>query len=389
MDKKIEKKKWTAKRVVILLLLLTVVPITAYQLFAKSTVSVLKVDREILRFSVVEHGDFQEFIPIEGNVIPIKTIYLDAILGGKVTEVFKDDGDFVNIGDTIATLHNPNMTLDYMNKETQMIDIINNLQNTKASLEQNQFNLKKELLDYEHQLQSFKKEFEVNAILIDKKAISKKEFDDSKRTFEYWRNKVNLTRASIVKDSIATNLQLAQLQQSIGRMERNLDQVKENLKNLMILAPMEGQLSSLNMDMGELKNSGDRLGQIDIVSDFKVSARVDERYIQRTPLGQLCILEDQNTRYEMAVAKIHPEVNGGMFEIDLVFKNEVPKHVKRGQNVRLKLLYGEQTSATLLKRGSYFHDTGGSWVFVFNEQENKAYKRNITLGKQNTEYFEV
>lgn len=389
MDRVIEKKKWTGKKIMSIAAAIILASVIVFAFFRNGK-SQTTIDKNTIRIAEVIKSDFQEFIPADGMVVPVQSIYLDALVGGKVETIFVEDGAFVKAGDTLAKLANPGLQLDYMNKETQMIDIMNNLQNTQLSLKQNAINQKKELLEIKYQASKAQDTWQRSKQLWQKKAITEQQYQEDKRNYHYLQNKVVLTEKALLQDSIATVLQMKQLKESVKRMNRNLAMIQENLQNLYILAPIAGQLSSLNLEIGELKTSGDRLGQIDILNSYKIKAHIDERYISRTQVGQISKLERRVGSIDLKITKIYPEVQGGKFEIDLVFadKNDIPSDIKRGQNVQLKLLYGTSAESLLLKKGGYFHDTGGKWVYVL-DKDGKAIKTPITIGKQNAEYYEL
>jgi HlyD family secretion protein len=389
MDRIIEKKKWTARKIGMIAASIGLVSLLLYSFILKDTSSKLNVELQQLNIATVEQGEFQEFIPVDAIVEPAKTIYLDVLMGGRVDNIFVEDGSDLKAGDTILKLSNPNMMLDYLNKETQMYDIINNLESTQIGLEQNQYKLKKQLIELKTKMEEAKKTYERNTTLFNKELISEKDFEDSKRNCEAIQKQMEIEIVSQKHDSIYAQKQIANLSNSVNRMKQNLQLVKENLNNLYVLAPISGQLSSLNAEIGELKNSGDRIGQIDVTLGYKLNAKIDEHYISRTYVGQSCEMEHANKTYKLEVSKIYPEVKNGSFKIDVMFTDSIPADIKRGQSFQLRLFFSGVSQATFVKRGGFFQETGGNWIYVLDKEEKIAVKREIKIGKQNTRYYEV
>lgn len=389
MDRIIEKKTWTAKRIGWIASAAVITILAGYSLAFKDHSSKVVISQERLTISTVRFGEFQEFIPINGSIVPIRTLYLDAIEGGRVEKRFLEAGSYVNQGDPILQLSNTNLLLDIMYREAELFQQSNNLRNTQLAMEQNRLALQSELLELDYQFKKIARVNERNRQLLEKNLISGREFDESNDEYDYLVNRRRLTMQSHLQDSIFRATQVEQLEASLHRMEENLSLVKLNQENLLIRAPLSGHLTALNAEIGESKVRGERLGQIDILDGFKARIMVDEHYITRVQPGQMGRVTLGAKRYEMVVDKIYPEVLNGQFQIEMTFVGPVPADIRRGQTVRIRLALGDLTEATMIPRGGFFSNTGGQWVYVIGEDGRSASKRRIRLGQQNQDDYEI
>jgi HlyD family secretion protein len=392
MDKKIEKKKWPPKRIVKYSAIAAFVVVVGYLLIFGTGGSTLNVKTERITISAVEKGPFQEFIPIIGNVLPKYTHYLDASEGGIVEVKYVEAGTRVQKGDKILKLSNTNLLMTLLNNEAQINRASNELRSTRLQLEQNRLLLKSQRSDAEYNLVNFKRIYDRNEILYSQKLISKQEYEDSKTTYEYWTEKHKLTLESQEKDLKFREEQVKHLEASVKRMQANLDIVKQQLENLTIRAPLAGHLTSLNAEIGESKNRGDRLGKIDDVEGFKVEAEIDEHYINRVAegkVGNFNLPGKSDEDYELIVKKIYPEVTEGRFKVDLFFTGKEPAGIKRGMSLHIKLQLSEPSETILLARGGFYQTTGGNWAYVLDKSGDYAFKKTIRLGRQNPQFFEV
>jgi HlyD family secretion protein len=363
--------------------------IITFQLFWSDKSSRLNVNQERLVISTVHHGEFQEFIPVIGTVIPIKTIYLDAVEGGTVEQIYLEAGSFVNKGDPILKLANTNLLLDIMYREAELFQQSNNLRNTRLAMEQNALIIKAQLLDLEFELKKSYRDYNNQKSLVEQNLIATQEFETTKDEYEYLNDKLELTLQSYHQDSVFREIQLEQLETSLVRMENNLKIVKQNMGNLILKAPVSGQLTSRNAEIGESKTRGERLGQIDVLDGFKLLIAVDEYYISRISLGQKGTFTFTGKEHELRVSKVYPEVLNGRFEVDMEFVSEEPDGIRRGQSQHIRLELGDPGEGLLLARGGFFQKTGGQWVYLIDESGKFAAKQPIRLGRQNTEVFEV
>ncbi len=390
MDRQLKKKKWTTRKVLAwggggvlgLMILYTLV-------FADHR-SKLNVDLEKITVVKVEHGDFQEWIPETGIVQPIETYYLDAIEGGIVQELNIETGTMVKKGDALITLTNSSLQLEVLNREAQLYEQINNLRTSRLLLDQNTQNLEKELAEVDYQLQLAKPEYERQKELYDEQVISRKEFEEAKERFDY-----NTKRRVIVADAYKRELalksvQLKQLNDSEARMWKSLEAVGQILDNLVIKAPKDGQYASEQLEIGESVQQGERLGQIDIINDFKLRVAIDELYLPRVSVGQVASYESQQDEiYKLEITKVYPSITDGNFEVDMEFLDQTPEGIKRGQSLRIRVELGNPGQALLLATGGFFQSTGGNWVFVVDDSGTQAVKRAIKLGRKNSLHYEI
>lgn len=389
MDRKIEKKKWPPKKIVTYMGVVLLTVFIIYQLFFSDKSSRLKVNQDRIVVSTVYNGEFQEFIPVIGTVIPIKTIYLDAVEGGTVEQIYLEAGSFVNQGDPILKLTNTNLLLDIMYREAELFQQSNNLRNTRLAMEQNALIIKGQLIDLEFEIKKTARDYKNQKSLVDQNLIAVQEFETTRDEYEYLNDKLALTLQSYHQDSVFREIQMDQLEASLVRMETNLEIVKQNMGNLILKAPVSGQLTSRNAEIGESKTKGERLGQIDVLDGFKILIAIDEYYISRISIGQKGTFTFDGKKHELRVGKVYPEVLNGRFEVDMEFVSEEPEGIRRGQSQHIRLELGDPGEGLLLARGGFFQKTGGQWVFLVDESEEYAVKQPIRLGRQNTEVFEV
>ncbi|MEE8576399.1 MAG: HlyD family efflux transporter periplasmic adaptor subunit [candidate division Zixibacteria bacterium] len=389
MDRKIEMK-WYQKRQIwwsagssLLIFLL------AYFVLTSDGQSRLNVQSEHMTISTVERGPFQVYIPLTATVRPIRTVYLDAMEGGRVENVIREAGSLVNEGDTILQLSNTSLLLDIMNREAQLFEQRNNLRNTRLAIQQNELQLEGQLLDLDRQISTARRESEQGQRLYDEKMITQNEFENSREEYEYLVKRRELTIKTQVQDSMFRSLQIEMLEASVDRIQANLAIVRQNIENLFLRAPVSGQLTSLNAEIGESKRRGERLGQIDILNGFKIRAAIDEHYIARLEVGLKGSFNLSDETYLLSVTKIYPEVRDGRFEVDLKFVSEPPVELRRGQSVHVRLELGDLTESVLLPRGAFYQKTGGRWIYVLDESGDFAVRRDIRLGQQNPNVFEV
>jgi HlyD family secretion protein len=276
-----------------------------------------------------------------------------------------------------------------MYREAEIFQQSNNLRNTRLSMERNALEMQREVLDLEYKISQQKRIVASNISLAEKNLISDREFEESKDELTYLQRKLELTKQTQQQDSTFRTIQIGQLEVSLARMEANLSIVKQNMENLVIRAPVSGHLTSLNAEVGESKQRGERLGQIDILDGFKVRVPIDEHYITRIDIGQEAAFTLSDETFRVVIRKIYPAVLNGRFTVDMHFDQNEPADMRRGQTLRLKLELGDLSAATLLPTGGFFQATGGRWVYVLNDSGTEARRRMIHLGRQNTEYYEV
>jgi HlyD family secretion protein len=389
MDRIIEKKKWTTKKILQYAAIAVFVFFLLYLLVFRDRSSRINIDKNQVTIDEVKLDNFQEFIPVDGVVMPRTTIYIDAVLGGTVEKKYIEDGAEVKKDDTILKLSNANMQLSYMDQETRMYDAINNLQNSRIALEQNKFLRQKEITNLLYQIDEVTKGFERAQMLFDQGVYTLKEYQDAKRDYDFSTKQLTISIELQRLDSISAEEQKRQIAASVERMKANLTLLRSNMEKLLVRAPADGVLSSFNVEIGETRSAGERLGQIDIMDGYKMRANIDERYVSRVVPGQEAELDFSGKTYQLYVNKIFTGVTGGAFQVDMLFKDDVPENIKRGQTIQMRLQFSTPTEAVILKRGGFFQQTGGNWVYVVDPSGDYAVKRNIRLGRQNTRFYEV
>ncbi len=389
MDRPIQKKKWPPKRIALYTGAGLFFSVVMYSFLFGDSSSKLNVESERITITTVTRGPFQEFIPVSGNVLPIKTIYLDAVEGGRVEKKFVEAGAMVTEKDPILQLANTNLLLDIMFREAQFFEQSNNLRNTRLLMEQSRLTLRQQLNEQEYQLQRLKRLYERAAELRSKNLISQQEYEQTRDEYEYRRKQKELAIESFKQDSLFRAIQIEQLEASLQRMQANLEVTKQRLESMVIRAPVTGQLTSLNAEIGESKAPGQRLGQVDILEGFKVRAGIDEHYLPRISLDLAGEFDFAGQSYRLLTRKIYPEIRDGRFDIDLEFDGPAPAGIRRGQTLHIRLQLGDLAQATLLPCGGFHQKTGGQWVYVVDNSSRIAVKRNIRLGRQNPQVFEV
>lgn len=389
MDRPIEKKKWTLKRILTITAILAFLLFLVYIFFLRDKQSRLYVNKDQLSLATVAEDKFQEFIPNDGVVFPKSTVYIDAVTGGIVEAVYVEDGAILKKGDPILKLMNANMELSTMEQETRMLDAINNLQNTKIQLEQNKFIREKEIASLTYQLQQAEIDYTRKKQLFENQVIAIKEWEDAEREYIGLKRQLELSRELQKLDSIFAFSQIEQINQSIRRMGANLELLRKTIENLNIKAPANGKLSSFSAEIGEIKQAGEHLGQIDMMDGYKLKARIDERYISRVFVGQEAEFDFNRKTYKLNISKIFTDVVNGTFEVELLFDGDSPTGIKRGQTLQLRIIFSSATDAIIVKRGGFFQETGGNWIYVVDPSGDFAVKREINIGRQNTRFYEV
>lgn len=389
MDRKLNKKLWTPRRIVYALGGALLFFVIIYSFIFSDRSSRLNVEKEKISISTVTRAPFQEFTTVNGTILPIATIYLDAIEGGRVEKRYVEAGTFVKKGDPILKLANSNLQLDVMYREALSYEQINNAENRRLSIEQNTISVKTQLSDVEYQVGRTRLLFRRDSALSAKDLIAEQEFKQTREEYQYWLGRRALARANFRQDSILRATQLVQLESSIKRLQENLEMTRRNLDNLVIKALIGGQLTSLNAEIGESKSPGQRLGQIDVLDSFKVRASIDEFYIARIKPGQAGDFDLTGTTSALKITKVYPEVQNGRFDVDLKFAGAPPHGIRRGQTLQVRLELGDLSEALIVPRGGFYQKTGGQWIYVIDKSEAFAVKRSVKLGRQNPQAFEV
>ncbi|AFK03708.1 efflux transporter, RND family, MFP subunit [Emticicia oligotrophica DSM 17448] len=389
MDRQIQKKFWNTQRIAMISggALLTIFLVWQFAFADKR--SKLNVEKDKLTVSTVTQGDFDEFIVVTGVVLPLKTIRLDAIVGGYVKEKVVDGGNMVKQGQVILKLENQNLKLSFLQSETEASRLVNDLQNTRQRLKVEKFTIRQTINDLDYQIDQAKDLYDRNKKLNNDKVIAESEFLKSKRDYEKLMKQREITFESSKYQEENATMQIKQLEGTLERTQKNVQLWRETLENLVVKAPVGGLLSSIDVEVGSNINQGQNIGQIDDLNGFKMRVDIDEHYISRIFAGLGGSFEFNGKDYALEITKIYPEVRNGRFQVDMIFSKGVPEGIKRGQSSPIRLELGKATKAILLPVGGFFSDTGGNWVYVLDKSGKKASKRKITLGRKNPEYFEV
>ncbi|MCL6295436.1 efflux RND transporter periplasmic adaptor subunit [Jejuia spongiicola] len=388
MDIPLEKKRFNKKQISIAIGLILLISLITFVIISTGGNSKLNVDKERISISEIKEGVFQENIPVSGNVLPITTIYLDALEGGRVDELFVEDGAIMKQGDPILRLSNTDLELSLVNQETSVYNLLTQMQISQNAARQNTINKLTRMTDVENALIEASRVYQLNKKLFDQKAIGRQEFQESENNYNYQKQQMELAQEILKQDSISTKQETNQAQNSFSRTQSALKLMRKKVGDLVVKAPVDGQLTSLDAEIGQSKNKGERLGQLDVLSGFKVRADIDEHYISRIYTGQRGTFLFNSKEYSLIIKKVFTQVTGGRFQVDMLFEEKV-EGVRRGQSLQIRLALSEEKQAILVPKGGFFQQTGGNWIFKLNEAGTIAYKVDIRLGTKNTEYYEV
>ena len=389
MDRKIEKKYWSKKRILTLAGIVGIVILVSGAYYFTSGKSRLNVETERITISEVEKGAFQEFITVNGVVMPVTTIYLDAIEGGRVEEKYVEDGAMVKKGQPVLRLSNTDLELSLANQETAVFEVLTQMQNTKNNAVQNTILQLNQKAEVDNALIEAERIYKLNKHLYEEKVIGLQEFKASENNYNYQANRKKLNTQTLQQDEISNKQQIGQMGASYARMHKALKLLRIKVGDLVVWAPVDGQLTSMDAEIGQSKNRGERLGQIDILSGYKVRMDVDEHYISRVMIGQMGEASVSGKNYKLRVKKVYSQVNNGRFQVDLEFAGEVPGGIRRGQTLQVRLALSDETQAILVAKGGFFQTTGGNWIYKISNDGKTAYRADIQLGRQNPEYYEV
>lgn len=389
MDRVIAKKKWTTKRILTILGVVGLVVLIAGSYYATSGKAKLNVEKERITISEITEGVFQETIPVNGVVLPITSIYLDAQEGGRVEEKYVEDGAIMKKGEPILRLSNTDLLMTLMSQQNTVYNTLTQMQINSNNAQQNTVTKLNQMADVESQLKEAERLYKLNKELYDEKVIGSQEYQQSEISYKYLLNKQLLTKQILEQDSISRLQQSKQDKQSYSGSQNALAIMQKKVGDLIVRAPVDGQLTSLDAEIGQNKNKGERLGQLDVLSGFKVRVDVDEHYISRIYPGQRGRFTFADSTYYMEIKKVYTQVTGGRFQVDMEFVDKAPKGIRRGQTLQTLLALSEERKAILLSRGGFYQKTGGRWIFKVSDDGTKAYKVDIELGNQNQDYYEV
>ena len=389
VDRVIAKKKWSKKRILTIVGIAGIVALAAASYYFTSGKSRLNVDSERITISEVKSGPFLEFIPVNGVVLPMTTIYLDALEGGRVEEKYVEDGAIMKKGEPILRLSNTDLQLSLVNQQTAVYNLLTQMQISQNASQQNTVNRLNQLTDANSQLKEAERIYNLNKSLYAQKVIGGQEFKQSENNYYYLLEKKKLSEQIMKQDSASGNQQLKQAQQSYLGSQNALNVMQKKVGDLIVRAPVDGQLTSLDAEIGQSKNKGERLGQIDVLSGFKVRVDIDEHYISRIYNGLIGQFTFAGKQYKLKIKKIYTQVTNGRFQVDMEFEGEVPQGIRRGQTLQIGLALSEEITALLLPKGGFHQQTGGNWIFKVADNGKTAYKVDIQLGMQSPDYYQV
>ncbi|WP_342328224.1 HlyD family efflux transporter periplasmic adaptor subunit [Pedobacter sp. FW305-3-2-15-E-R2A2] len=389
MDTVLQKKRWSFKRIALLAGALLMVGLMASGYLLGSGKSRVKVELSNLVIADIRKGAFQEFIPVNGVVMPITSIYLDAAEGGRLEEKFVEDGAFLKKGDPILKLSNTDLELSLANQETAVFNLLTQMQISRNAAQQNTIGKLNQMADVESSWEEAERTYLMNKKLFDQKMIAAQEFKQSQIAYNYQVKKKKLTTQILKQDSTLTKQELYQSAQSFQRTQNALAVMRKKVEDLTVRAPVSGQLTSLDAEIGQNKNKGERLGQIDVISGFKVRAEIDEHYISRIFPGLQAEFSFNNKKTMLKVKKIFTQVLQGKFQVDMEFVGETPDGIRRGQTLQVRLALSDATNALLLPRGGFYQKTGGNWIFKLSKDGKTAHRTDLRIGRQNPDFYEL
>ena len=389
MDRVIPKKRFTTKRIVTISVIAAIVLLIGASYYFTRGGNKLSVETDRITISEVKKGPFQENIPVNGVVMPEKTIYLDAIEGGRVEEKYVDDGTLMKKGDPILRLSNTDLELSLVNQETQVYNLLTQMQISRNAAQQNTVEKLNQMTDVESQLKEAERIYLLDKDLYSKKAIGSQEYKKAENDYNYYKQKEALTQRILGQDSLSNKQQLSQAQQSYQGSQNALGVMRQKVGDLIVRAPVDGQLTSLDAEVGQSKNKGERLGQIDVMDGYKVRVDVDEHYLSRIYTGLRGTFNFANNDYVLEIKKVYIQITNGRFQVDMAFVGKVPQGIRRGQTLQILLALSEERTAVLLPKGGFYQQTGGNWIYKVSADGTKAYKVDMQLGNVSTDYYEV
>ena len=389
MDIPIQKKKFSKQKLILIGGILAILTLIIYVIIQTSGGSKLNVQKERISIHTVSQEVFQENIPVSGILLPITTIYLDALEGGRVEEKFVEDGAMMKKGEPILRLSNTDLELSLINQETSVYNLLTQMQISQNAARQNTINRQNQFTDVENNLIEAERVYKLNKRLYEKGAIGRQDFESSQNDFEYQKERMKLAKQVLSEDSISTKLEIKQARDSYARTQSALELMRKKVGDLVVRAPIDGQLTSLDAEIGQSINKGTRLGQVDVTSGYKVRVDIDEHYISRIYTGQSGTFTLSGKTYTLVIKKVFTQVTNGRFQVDMVFEGETPEGIRRGQNLQIRLAQSAEKEALLVAKGGFYQKTGGNWMYKISEDGSTAYKIDVRLGSQNTEYFEV
>lgn len=388
MDRPIEKKSFPRRYAGYIAAAVVAVALLAWLIFG-STASTMTIDSNEITISDVTRGEFDDYVRLNGQVVPIQVVQISPEEGGIVREKVVEEGTRVRKGDVILRLSNSSLDLQILNAEAELAEKQNLLRNTQITMQQDQLNNRTEQatldMDCERKLRAYKQ----NSRLYNEKLISQEEFLKSREDYDLARRKQQLIGQRLNQDSLYRHVQMEQMEDNLQNMRKNVLLVRERKNKLEVRSNIDGELGLLDVELGQNIQAGQNIGQINDLSDFKIETNIDEHYIDRVRAGLTATITRDGKQYQLRVRKVYPEVRNGSFRTDFVFEGTRPEQMRSGQTYYVELALGKSSQATLIPRGTFFQITGGNWIFVLDRSNKKAYRRNISIARQNPQYYEV
>jgi len=388
MDRVVERKRIDKRLLIAGGAGAALILIILFWLFAPRSDS-QSVAMERLTISPIEQGTFEDFLPVRARVTPLVTVYLDAVEGGRVEEKLVEDGAQVTQGQPLAVLSNAELQLSTLEKQAEVEQQLNNMRSQELALTQTRNANLRDLNQAETDLAKMRRQYDLQKPLADRGFVSSKTFNDTKDDLRYQQQRLEILKRSIAQTESLQSSQLQQLRLAATSLNGSMGIARNSLGQLNIRAPVTGQLSGFDIQLGQSLQQGERIGQIDSAGADKLQADVDEFYLGRVQVGQRATADINGKTYSLKVAKVYPQVRNGQFQVDLLFDGAEPKGVQRGQTIQAKLTLGDSSRAVLIPNGAFFNDTGGNWVFVVDKGGKSATKRTVQLGRRNADYIEV
>ena len=358
-------------------------------LIARPNNKTLRVDKDTVTISSAVKGEFNDYIRISGRVQPMTTIQLSPQEGGIVEKILIEEGSPVKAGDAILVLNNDNLDLQILNSEAELAEKENILRNTQIQMEQQKLDVRQNVLEYGTNVERLRRAYEQQKALYEDKLIAKEEYLKAEEDYQLALQKYNLMTERSRQDSLYRGTQIDRMEESLENMQLNMSMIRRRKSNLIVKAPIDGELGLLDVVLGQSIAAGTKIGQINSVGTYKVEAQIDEHYIDRVIAGLEATFERQGETYSTVIRKVYPEVRDGKFKADFKFDGEQPDNIRSGQTYYLNLQLGQPEEAVIIPRGTFYQKTGGKWIYVVNKEGNKAVKREIRIGRQNPQYYEV
>ena len=358
-------------------------------LIARPNAKTLRVDKDTLTVSSAVKGEFNDYIRVSGRVQPMTTIQLSPQEGGMVQAILIEEGSTVKAGDPILILSNDNLDLQILNAEAELAEKENILRNTQIQMEQQKLDVRQNVLEYGTQVERFQRAYEQQKALYEDKLIAREDYLKAKEDYDLAVKKYDLIKQRSRQDSLYRGTQVDRMEESLENMLVNMSMIRRRKDNLIVKAPIDGELGLLDVVLGQTIASGAKIGQINSVGTYKVEAQIDEHYIDRVVAGLEATFERQGETFSTVIRKVYPEVRDGKFKADFKFDGEQPDNIRAGQTYYLNLQLGQPEEAVIIPRGTFYQKTGGKWIYVVNKDGNKAVKREIRIGRQNPQYYEV